>query len=80
VGRGQLSAVRSCITQALAHDLKAAAWSPSQATPGWRAEPIRFRQEPAEAFAPSMRQQIDMAKLHALAVRRLPETIDGQSH
>jgi hypothetical protein len=78
VGRSQLSAVRSCVIQALAHDLKAAAWPSSQATPGWRAEAVRFRQEAAETFAPSMRQHIDMAKLYALAVRRLPETIDGQ--
>jgi hypothetical protein len=78
VGHGQLSAVRSCITRALAHDLKAAAWPSSQATPGRRAEAIRFRQEAAEAFAPSMRQHIDMAKLYALAVRWRPETIDGQ--
>jgi hypothetical protein len=39
---------------------------------------VRFRQEAAEAFAPPMRQHIDMAKLYALAVRRLPATIDGQ--
>jgi len=79
VGRSQLSAVRSYIIQALAHDLKAEAWPMSQATPGWRAEAVRFRQEAAEAFAASMRQHIDMAKLYAYAVRRLPATIDGQT-
>jgi hypothetical protein len=77
VGRSQLSAVRCYIVQALSHDLKSEAWPRSQATPRWRAEAVRFRQEAAEAFAPSMRQHIDMAKLYALAVRRLPETIDG---
>ena len=76
VGRSQLSAVRSYIIQALAHELKAQAWPQSQAAPGWRAEAIRFRQEAAEAFAPSMRQHIDMAKLYAQAMRRLPATID----
>ena len=79
VGRSQLSAVRSFIIQALAHDLKAEAWPNSQAVPGWRAEAVRFRQEAAEAFAPSMRQHIDMAKLYALAVRRLPGMIHGQA-
>jgi hypothetical protein len=79
VGRSQLSAGRSCIIQALAHNLKAEAWPNSQAVPGWRAEAMRFRQEAAEAFAPSMRQHIDMATLYALAVRRLPATIDGQT-
>ena len=78
VGRSQLSAVRSYIIQALAHDLKIQAWPQSQAVPGWRSETIRFRQEAAEAFAPSMRQHIDMARLYALAIRRLPATIDGQ--
>jgi hypothetical protein len=79
VGRSQLSAVRSCIIQALAHDLKAEAWPNSQAVPGWRAEAVRFRQEAAEAFAPSMRQHIDMVKLYALAFRRLPAMMDGQA-
>jgi hypothetical protein len=79
VGRSQLSAVRSCIIQSLAHELKAEAWPNSQAVPGWRSEAVRFRQEAAEAFAPSMRQHIDMAKLYALAVRRLPAMIDGQA-
>jgi hypothetical protein len=78
VGRSQLSAVRGCIVQALAHDLKAQTWPTSPATPGWRAEAVRFRQEAVEAFAPSMRQHIDMARLYALAGRRLPVTIDGQ--
>lgn len=77
VGRSQLSAVRSYIVQALAHELKAQGWPQSQAAPGWRAEVVRFRQEAAEAFAPSMRQHIDIAKLYALALRRLPASIDG---
>ncbi|HET6237621.1 MAG TPA: DUF29 family protein [Acetobacteraceae bacterium] len=78
VGRTQLTMVRSHITQALAHDLKAAARPSPQPTPGSHAEAIRFREEAGEAFAPSMCQHIDMAKLYALAVRRLPATIDGQ--
>jgi len=78
VGRSQLSAVRSYITQALAHHLKIQAWPQSQAVPGWQSEAIRFRQEAAEAFVPSMRQHIDIARLYALAIRRLPATIDDQ--
>jgi uncharacterized protein DUF29 len=77
VGRSQLSAVRSLLTQALIHMLKAEAWPSSLAAPGWRAEAIRFRQDAAEAFAPSMRQHLDVAKLYARALRALPETIDG---
>ena len=41
VGRSQLSAVRSLLIQALAHDLKAEAWPLSQGVSGWRAEARR---------------------------------------
>jgi hypothetical protein len=78
VGRSQLSAVRSLLTQALAHMLKTEAWPQSIAVPGWRAEAKRFRLDAAEAFAPSMRQHLDVAKLYARARYILPETIDGQ--
>jgi len=32
----------------------------------------------ADAFAPSMRQRIDVARLYRRALRRLPPAIDGQ--
>ena len=32
----------------------------------------------ADAYAPSMRQQIDIAELYAKALRAVPDTIDGQ--
>ena len=78
VGRSQLNAVRSLLIQALAHDLKAEAWPLSRAAPGWRAEARQFRIGAAEAFAPSMRQRIDVPDLYAKALRVLPDTIDGQ--
>ena len=78
VGRSQLSAVRSLLVQALLHDLKSAAWPLSRDVPHWRAEARGFRDEAAEAYAPSMRQHIDVAELHRKALRRLPETMDGQ--
>jgi hypothetical protein len=78
VGRSQLSAVRSLLTQALVHMLQAEAWPQSSALPGWRAEAKRFRLDAAEAFAPSMRQHLDVAKLYARARYIMPETIDGQ--
>ncbi len=77
VGRSQLSAVRSLLTQALVHMLKAQAWPNATAVPGWRSEATRFRLDAADAFTPSMRQHIDVAKLYARALRILPETIDG---
>ena len=32
----------------------------------------------ADAYAPSMRQHIDLADLYAKALRAIPETVDGQ--
>ena len=77
-GRSQLSAVRALLAQALLHMLKAEAWPNSPAVPGWRSEAMRFRLDAAEAFAPSMRQHLGVAKLHARARRILPESIDAQ--
>ncbi len=79
VGRSQLSAVRSHIIQAFLHDLKAEAWPLSRDTPHWRAEARGHRQDAAEAYAPSMRQRIDLAELYRQALRRMPETMDGQA-
>jgi uncharacterized protein DUF29 len=78
VGREQLHAVESLLTQAFIHMLKAEAWPLSSAAPGWRAEAIRFRGDAADRFAPSMRQRIDLARLYRRALRAMPETIDGQ--
>ena len=62
----------------MAHDLKAVAWPQCRDVPHWRAEARRFRLDAAEAFAPSMRQKLDIADLYAKALQVLPDTIDGQ--
>jgi len=77
VGRSQLSAVVTNLTNALTHDLKCEAWPLTSYVPHWRAEARAFRGVAAEAFAPSMRQRIDMAKIYRRAVRNMPDTIDG---
>jgi len=79
VGRSQLSAVKSLLTQALLHMLKAQAWPNSLAAPGWRAEVIRFRLDAADCYTPSMRQHLDLAKLYVRALKAMPEYIDGES-
>lgn len=61
VGRSELRACEGLLRQALLHMLKAEAWPLSQAAPGRQAEAIRFRQEAADAFSPSMRQRIDFS-------------------
>jgi hypothetical protein len=78
VGREQLHAVESLLTQALVHMLKATAWPRSPAVPGWRAETVLFRRQARRRFAPSMRQRLDLAGIYADARAALPETIDGQ--
>jgi hypothetical protein len=78
VGRSQLSTVQSLLRQALIHMLKAEAWPLSREVPHWRAEVRRFRDDAAEAFTPSMRQRINLARLYIQAMRATPETIDGQ--
>jgi hypothetical protein len=78
VGRSSLRACRSQLLQALLHDLKAKAWPLSRDVPHWRSEARLARINAADAFAPSMRQHIDIADLYAKAVRAMPETEDGQ--
>ena len=78
VGRSQLTAVESLIVQSLLHDLKVRAWPGSREAPHWRAEAIGFRDDAARAYAPSMRQRINMDRLYRQALRRVPEAMDGQ--
>jgi Domain of unknown function DUF29 len=78
VGRSQLHAVQSHLVQAILHDLKVAAWPESRDVPHWRAEARGQRDDANSAFTPGMAQRIDVAALYRRALRRLPETIDGQ--
>lgn len=77
MGRGELRACESFLMQAVVHWIKQACWPDSSEVPHWHEEEIRFRQEAADAFAPSMRQRIDMDRIHRRAARRLPAAIDG---
>ena len=78
VGRSSLRACRSLLLQALLHDLKAQAWPLSRDVPHWRSEARVARINAADAYAPSMRQRIDVQDLYAKALRAMPETIDDQ--
>jgi hypothetical protein len=78
VGRSELRSCRSLLRQALRHMLKAEAWPLSRDAPAWRADAIDFRRQARDAFAPSMRQKIDVADLYADALAALPDTLDGQ--
>ena len=78
VGNEQLHAVTSLLVQALVHILKAQAWPQSGEVPHWLAEARRFRGDAADRYSPSMRQRIDIDRIHRRALRAMPDTIDGQ--
>jgi hypothetical protein len=78
VGISLVRSVRSHIVQALLHDLKAEAWPTSRDVPHWRAEARGHRDEARDDYVSSMASKIDMAKLFRHALRRLPDTMDGQ--
>lgn len=78
VGRDQLRAVSSFLTQTLIHMLKAQAWPQSREVPHWEAEARRFRGEAIDSYTPSMRQRINLEKIYHRALHAIPDTIDGQ--
>ncbi len=78
VGRSQLAAVRSLLTQSLAHTMKAEAWPDSVYAVRWRLDAEQYRLQAADSVSPSMRQHIDLEKLYRRALRWLPPLVDGQ--
>lgn len=77
VGSEVLHAVESLILQAFVHDLKAEGWPSATAVEHWREEARNFRAQASLRYVPSMRQRIDLARIHAKALRILPTSIDG---
>src|SRR5271165_1254931 len=69
VGREQLHAVESLLLQALVHMLKAQAWPNSLSAPTWQSDALLFRAQARRRFAPSMRQNIDLADIYADALK-----------
>jgi len=80
VGRNQLRAVASHLVQALLHDLKAEAWPLARDVPHWRAEARGHRDDAREAYSPSMkdRPELRVDRLYRRALRRMPDTNDGE--
>jgi hypothetical protein len=78
VGLRELSAVKNSLRLALLNVLKAEAWPLHLSGPIWRADALRCRFDAVDAFAPSMRDRIDVARLYAQALRLMPATIEGQ--
>ena len=78
VGLSTLRACRSLLIQALAHDLKAAAWPNSEYVARWRHDAEICRLDAREVFTPSMRQRLDIEAIYRRALRELPPEIDGR--
>jgi hypothetical protein len=78
VGREQLHAVESLLFQALVHMLKAEGWPQARDAENWRSDARGFRAQARRRFAPSMRQNIDLAGIYADVLHAMPATIDGQ--
>ena len=68
VGREQLHAVESLLTQAFLHDQKAEAWPLARDVDNWRAEARLFRRQAKRRFTESMRQRLDIPGLYADAL------------
>jgi len=71
VGLSHLYAVRSHLFQMLVLLLKLHGWPDIESEQHWRAEIDAFQIGLMDRFAPSMRQRIDIEKIHARAVRQI---------
>jgi hypothetical protein len=78
LGLSELRACRSLLRQAMVHLLKLYLEPDSQAKPHWIGEVARFLADARDAFAPSMRQRIDLPDLYADALYRLRISGGGQ--
>ena len=58
--------------------LKAEGWPLARDVENWRGDARGFRAQARRRFAPSMRQNIDLAGIYADALKALPDTMDGQ--
>ena len=76
VGLSELRSCQSLLLQAMAHLLKRHAWPASQSAAHWRQEAGTFLDDAEQRFTPSMRQRIELDRLHAKALRRAREGAD----
>ncbi len=77
VGRSQFNAVQSHLRLAMLHLLKIRAWPDARDVGHWREELASRRGDAADAYSPSMRQRLDLAKLYRRAAKALEPTNDG---
>ena len=71
VGRSEMRACPGLLFQAIRHMLKIAGWPLHPAIGHWTRETLAFLDDAERAFAPSMRQNIDIADLYTRALGRM---------
>jgi hypothetical protein len=71
VGLSELNTVQSHLRQMLVLLLKVHGWPDHASVRHWREEIAASQAEAAQRFAPSMRQRIDLERLHVLALKQL---------
>ncbi len=79
VGRSELHGCESFLRQSLVHLLKLHREPHAQAASHWRGEIVGLLAEARSRFSPSMRQRIDLARLHGQAVRQVRAEHPGVS-
>ena len=80
MGRSELRACESLLSQALLHLLKLQAWPESMAVEHWSGEAEQFLIDAARAFTPSMRPRIDLHRLYRTETFRLRRKRDASGH
>ena len=78
VGAEQVHAISSLLRQAMAHRLKALGWPDARDVENWEADARGFASDAADRFTPSMRQRLDLGRIHQRALRNLPRQMDGK--
>lgn len=78
VGRSQVDAVESLLTNALLHDLKVLAWPEARDVVNWEAEAQLFRSQARRKLTASMRHKINIEDLFNDAVKGLPKKMYDQ--
>jgi len=77
VGRSQIDALESLITNILGHMLKCEVWPNVRYVPHWQAEIRGWRRQLRRKMRTGWRQRFNMADLYGDALAMLPPDMDG---
>ncbi|MBC7799051.1 MAG: DUF29 domain-containing protein [Gemmatimonadaceae bacterium] len=71
VGRSELRSCASLLRQAIVHLMKLAIWPDKSSAEHWRDETYVFLRDTQQAFTPSMRERLDLAREYRAAMIEL---------